>query len=883
MKKALKIVGIIVLVLIIALISAPFLFKDSIEKQVKKAINDNLEAQVEWSDLSLSLLSSFPDARLKLNDLSLINKAPFEGDTLVAAKTVFLDVGLLQLLKGGDHPLSVNEIGLNEALVNVKVNKEGAANYDIAKSSEDENDLEEGEEEALSLDIKKYQIKNSRINYLDESSELFLRLKDFNHQGSGDFSAATSTLKTKTKTQISFAMGETSYFNNTALDLTADIKMDLEQMKFSFEDNKALINQLPLSFDGYVQVNDDNQEIDLSFATPSSDFKNFLGLIPEEYIAGFDQVETSGNFSVDGKIYGVNDDKHIPKMNISLKSTDAYFKFPDLPKAVEHINFDAVLVNETGLMKDMNMSLPQLNFQVDQDKFSANGEFKDLTGNILVDLAAKGRLNLANINKAYPIEGDLGLDGILDADMKASFAMDDIEKERYEKVKSNGSASLSNFNYDSDEMANPINISKASLSFNPGSVSLKEFDMTTGQTDAHLNGTLHNLMGFLFKDQPIKGNFELTSQKFSVNDFMVKSSEEDTETSKEEKEKQETEGDEEIKIPSFLDVVLNFKADEVEYDNLSFKNMRGSLKIQDEKASLDHITAAIFGGTIGLNGSVSTKTETPKFDVNLELDKIGITQSLQEMELLKSLAPIAQAFVGDLTTKIDLNGDLTKDFSPIYSSLSGSGLAEIIDAVVEKDKLSFVSTLNDKLNFMNMDEVKLKNIVTHFEFKDGGVNFKPFDFTLSKDIKAEVKGRHTFDNKVDYVMDLEVPAKYLGKDLAGQLSKLSDSDMEDMTVELPVNFAGSIAKPQINVNVQDAVKDLSKAIVDKQKDKVKDEVKDKAGDALDKLFGKDKGKEADTTEATKEKKKESKKSKEDDLKDKAKGALEGLFGKDKKK
>jgi len=103
MKKALKIVGISLLALIVILIATPFLFKGTIEKQVKKAINKNINASVEWDKLSISLFSSFPDARLKLKDISVINKAPFEGDTLMSGKEVFLDMNIPQLFKAGKN------------------------------------------------------------------------------------------------------------------------------------------------------------------------------------------------------------------------------------------------------------------------------------------------------------------------------------------------------------------------------------------------------------------------------------------------------------------------------------------------------------------------------------------------------------------------------------------------------------------------------------------------------------------------------------------------------------------------------------------------------------------------------------------------------------
>src|SRR5699024_7469989 len=132
--------------------------------------------------------------------------------------------------------------------------------------------------------------------------------------------AETSTLHTKTSALVSFTMDTINYLDKNALKLDADIEMDLKNMKFSFKKNEAKINQLPLSFDGFVKVNDDNQELDVRFKTPSSDFKNFLGLIPEAYAKNLEGVKTTGDFSVDGRLYGVIDDEHIPKMDIAMKS-----------------------------------------------------------------------------------------------------------------------------------------------------------------------------------------------------------------------------------------------------------------------------------------------------------------------------------------------------------------------------------------------------------------------------------------------------------------------------------------------------------------------------------------------------------------------------------
>lgn len=299
MKKALKIIGIVLGVLILILILAPIIFKGQLESLVKKEINKNVNATVAWEDLSLSLFSSFPDATLTIKDFSVINKEPFTGDTLASGIELRLQMGIPQLFKSSDG-IKIDALALNDAFINIKVDSLGNANYDIAKADSltqtspkpSAENTQTTPSEGIQFGVQHYEINNSRLNYLDESTNTFLRLKELNHEGNGDFSAVTSTLETKTNALVSFDFDGTNYLNNNSVQLDADIAMNLDKMRFTFKDNEALINQLPLVFEGFVQVNETNNEMDLTFKTPSSDFKNFLAVIPEEYAKNLDGVNS---------------------------------------------------------------------------------------------------------------------------------------------------------------------------------------------------------------------------------------------------------------------------------------------------------------------------------------------------------------------------------------------------------------------------------------------------------------------------------------------------------------------------------------------------------------------------------------------------------------
>ncbi|HSP40178.1 MAG TPA: AsmA family protein, partial [Gillisia sp.] len=442
MKKALKIIGIIVLVFLILLVAAPFVFESQIKDMVRKTVNENVNATVEFSDLDLSFFRSFPQATVVLSDLSVINKAPFAGDTLAVSEEILLEMSIKELFKGSDHPKKIDEIRINNAYVNIKVDSLGNNNYDIAKESVTPGDTVST---PFRLDLKHYEINNSRLRYVDEGSKMAMYLEDLNHQGTGDFSLQLSDLETETNSLVTLDYDGINYLKRHKVSLDAIIQMDLENMRYTFLENQATINQLPLTFDGYVQVNEDNNEMDLSFKTPSSDFKNFLAVMPQEYAKNIENVQTTGDFVVNGTIKGIVDDSYIPKMDIRVTSSNASFKYPELPKSVQDINLDLNILNTTGIADDTYLTFDNVTFRIDQDRFTTNGSVRNLTGNMLIDMALKGTVNLANLEQAYPLELEQDLNGILTADVTTSFDMSSIEKEQYQNVNSRGLATIKDF------------------------------------------------------------------------------------------------------------------------------------------------------------------------------------------------------------------------------------------------------------------------------------------------------------------------------------------------------------------------------------------------------------------------------------------------------
>jgi hypothetical protein len=808
MKKAFKIIGIILLVFAIAVVATPFIFKGKIKELVLKSINKNVDAVVAFEDVDLSLFKNFPKATVIIDDLSIINKAPFENDTLFYSNTFTLKMSIKELFKGKGEPMSIESFSSENTMVNIIYNKDGLSNYDIALKDKDEKDAAKNDE--FALNFQNYTIKNLRFTYFDEASKMSVILDSINHEGSGDFKNKILDLDTKSTAKLAVSIDKTNYLKNVALSLDAVLGLDLENLKYTFKENEALVNLLPIAFDGFIQMKDDGQLYDLKFKTPTSDFKNFLGLIPEMYSAKLDGVKTSGDFKVNGVVKGTYSDTTIPAFDVEIASNNASFQYPNLPKSVKNIVIDSRIVNKTGIFNDTYVNLNKLSFTIDQDVFNAKATIQNIAENPLINAEIKGIVNLANVAKAYPVKLEKPLTGILKADVVTRFDMKSVEESNYQNIQNSGTITVTDFNYESDEMAKPFKIKQAAIAFTPAAIRLNKFEGETGNSDFQVTGNLDNFYGFIFKDQVLKGNFNLNSRQFEVADFMETKT--DTTAAKTTKEA--------LKIPSFLDVTITAKATTVVYDNLNLKEVSGNLAIKDEAVNLSNLKMTIFGGQIALSGMVSTKEKTPKFAMDLGLNSLNISESFTQLAMLKAIAPIANTVMGKLNATIKLSGNLTENMTPDLKSISGNLIGQLLGSKISPANSPLLTSLATNVKFLDLEKLNLDALKMILTFKDGKVQINPFTLKY-QDINIEVSGAHGFDQSMGYNLKFDVPAKYLGTEVNKLISKLTPSDAAKIE-NFPVNavLTGSFTSPKVSTDLQQATTHVVTQLVDMQKGKL---------------------------------------------------------------
>lgn len=839
--RILKWSGITFLVLLILIIVAPFIFKDKIVQIVKDEANKNLNAKVDFGDFDLTLFSSFPDFRFKIQNVSVINIEPFKGDTLAYIKELSFDLNIKSVIAGDKY--QINSLVVDEPKINGIVMVDGKANWDIAKPSIDTTGVTPVDTSAtkFAMKLKSLEIKHADITYNDMQGNMSAALKDLNYTLSGDFTQDNFLLSNLLEiAETSFNMGGVGYLTKVKTRFKADLDMDMPNMKFTFKENELDLNDLGLSFDGFVSMPKDDIGMDLKFAAKQTEFKSILSLIPSVYSKDFASVKTEGSLKLNGKAAGTMhtsaDGKSdtYPSFEVNLGIAKAMFKYPSLPKAVNNINIDVHVENKKDYLDATVIDVNKFHLEMAGNPIDMWAHVKTPISD--PDLAAevKGIINLASVKEFIPLEKGDEMSGIVKADISAAGRMSSIDKKEYEKFKMAGSLEIDKMNYKTTTLPYEVMLNMMKLNFTNQFVELAAFDALMGKSDVKANGKIDNFMQYIFKDSLIVGHFNVQSNLMDLNELMASSSSTTTATPA----ATDTAAMTVAEVPGNIDFVLNANFTKVLYDNLVIDNMNGNIEIKKRKVDMTNLNLGLLGGKVLMNGYYeTTNPKKPTVDLTFKVDNFDIQKTFAAFNTVQKLAPIGQYAKGMFTATLEnFKADLDQTMSPILSSLHGNGVFKTSSVTVGGFP-AFVK-LGEALKIEQLKNLNIQNVVADYEFKDGRVNLRnPVKVKIDK-ISAEITGSTGFDQTIDYNWKMDVPTEMFGAQannmvagLLGQASSAIGTTVSmPKSVKVNVGFGGTVMKPTVKTGTKAGEAGAS------LKDQAISTVKDKANEEAQKIL-----------------------------------------------
>ncbi|MDQ3426571.1 MAG: AsmA family protein [Gemmatimonadota bacterium] len=789
--RILALAGTLVVFPLALLIVLPLLFQDRIAQRVKVEVNRTLDARVDWRDVGLTFFRDFPNLTLRLDDLTAVGVGRFERDTLARVRSFGVALDLASVLGnvlGGGGPIVVRSIELDQPRLSLIKLEDGTANWDITRDTAEAERRPEAES-AMAVSLRRFEIRDAAVAFDNRQAGLKASLLGFDQSLQGDFQRDQVVLQTRAGADsVSLTFAGIPYLNRVKLDLTADIESDLARKSFTLRDTELRLNDLRLGVSGSARAAGENIALDLAFKAPSTDFRHILSLVPAIYARDFQSVRTSGAIAVSGQVKGTYGDNAFPSFALNAKVKDGAFQYPDLPLPARDIFVDLAIANPGGHADSTVVRLERFHVRVGRDPIDATMVLRTPLSDPDVDLRVAGRLNLADVRRTMKLEGIDELTGTLAADAAVRTRMSYIDAKQYDRVAASGSVDVGNLTVKGEGLPQPLAIGEASLRLAPERAELRSFKGSIGSSDLQASGSLENLLGFVFRDDVLRGSATVRSNRFNLDEW--RSGEGDLEI---------------IPVPPKIDFALDATVAELTYDKLKMTNARGRLRVKDQRVTLENFRLNTLGGEIGLTGFYETTNPAkPAFDVGLRMTKVDIPAAFAAFTTVQLLAPVAKYARGNFSTDMRMNGALGKNMMPLFNALSGGGSLQTSQLVLEDfPALERVVDVT-KLQFLN--NPALKAIRTAFQIRDGRLHVDPFAVNLGQS-SMNVSGSNGLDQSLQYALRLRVPRSELGdaasQAVAGLVSRAGAAGIDlqaAQEIELGIQLGGTVTKPAVKVD-----------------------------------------------------------------------------------
>ncbi len=761
MKKALKIAGITVGVILILLLVLPFAFQGKIEKIVKQEGNKMLNAQFDFSALDISLLRNFPSASVTLEDFYLKGTGAFENDTLIQAGELTAAVNLFSLF--GDSGYDISKIIIKDTKVKAIVLEDGKPNWDVMKASAEEDTVQETSTESspFRIKLKRLSVKYLSVSYDDRQAGMYAAIENLKATCSGDFGSERTLVDLELKTPaLTYRTGGVPFLNRAALEADMNVDADLVNNKFTLQDNSISLNAIKLNIDGWAAMQKDGVGMDIKLNTNEVGFKELLSLIPAIYAKDFQNLKTDGKASLTAFAKGTLTQEQMPQFEVALNVENAMFRYPSLPAGVDGINISATVKNPGGNIDATEVTINPFDFTLAGNPFSLKAIVKTPTSDPDLQATAKGTLDLGKIKDVYPLE-DMSLNGTIQADMNLAGKLSYIEKEQYDKMKAEGSIRLNGMRLNMKDLPT-VDIQRSTFSFSPRYLQLSETTVNIGNNDVTLDSRFENYLGYALKGSTLKGSLNISSNHLNLNDFMntdttavqAQATADTTAT---------TSSTGAIRIPENLDFNMQANLKEVLFDKMKLENVNGTLLVKNGTIDMRNLSFNTMGGSITANGAYSApKASQPHLNAGFDMKNIGFAQAYQELGLVQQLAPIFKGLKGNFSGNLQIDTPLDENMSPVMQKVQGSGNLSTKDLSLSGVK--FIDQVADIVKKPSMKEIEVKDLNLGFEIKDGRVNTQPFDLKLG-DYTMNLSGSTGLDQTIDYTGKITLPSEGIGSAL----------------------------------------------------------------------------------------------------------------------
>ena len=650
--------------------------------------------------------------------------------------------------------LIVNQLLLKNCRIAPTVNSEGKANWDILLSSDSQTSATT---ETPPDEPKGKAERGLRLNDI-AIENLFITYNDFQH--STYASIADIDLK------LNGNFSET----NTLI----DIFLALQNISYRHQ-NSVWINKTDLKWQAVIGANLKEMTFDIQ--------KNDLALNDLK-------LDLTGNI-------GIGEDKY--KLDLQLNAPDTKFAslLAMVPKTLQHY------IEGLETSGDFKLNV------------TAKGEYyadhlPALQANLLVNNASVKYPELPEAIRQINIDLNVSNPG-----GPVDSTQLNLKKLSFDIA---GNIILKDLLLVNAEFPEGISIPQGSVTITPAQLNLKQLQAKVFSSDFTLQGNISNYLPYVFKNETLKGNFSLHSNRINLNEFIIAQAKAARQTKSDTTARasadsialtnKPTAAEGALEIPKNIDVQFTSNISTILFDNLTIRNVKGQISLDNAVAKLKNLSMDMLEGKMVMNGQYNTANpKIPTVDFKLNISDFDIHAAYEAFTFLRKSIPVAMNCSGQVSAAMNFSSTLDKEMSPVMTTANGGGYLEskgiLINDNPAMNQLASVMK-NDELSRLSISKLKID-----FKLENGNIIVEPFKTSFAGN-PVTIYGNQTVDGQLDYTLSMNIDRKFFGKDIDNLLKSIPGSD-NIKNLDIDAKVEGTLSKPVIKPDLSKAIKAVTKA------------------------------------------------------------------------
>ena len=659
----------------------PLIFKNKLVSLAKKTINENLAARVDFQDPSLTILSSFPYVRLGLDEVLITGIDTFARDTLFYSPEVDLSASLKVLWKKNE-PVTLRRIELVQPYVNLITLANGSTNFNLLETAE-AGTSEESAGTQFKLD--KITIQEGNFKYLDAQSQTRLTLNGVNLQSSGQYTQDVVNLDNEAEIAgLDFQQGAIDYLQNAVVSWKGGLTADLGQDKYTLEQNQFVINALELALNGWVHLKAESTDLEFSFNAPSNDIKQVMSLIPGLYQHQFADLDTRGEFTLAGKIFGTYQENiSYPQFDLQSAISDGWVKYKSMPHALEGLTAQLMAKSLDQRLENYQLQLPAFAFSLNQRPIKGELNILASPNDLHVRGKTNGSIKLEDWQNFLPLDSTT-LQGTIFADLDFDFTQNAVLRKQYDQIKFKGQLAADDLKVKPLQTPH-LAVKKITAAGDAKMVNLSLEDVHYGRSRLSGQGQISNLLALSIGAwSSALINLSLDAPTLDLNEMLTA----DAETSI-----QDTAISISDPIPPQLNVQFKAKAGQVNYADYDLKNIQLEGEYRGDSLLLKQFSGIVNQSGLNANGVLAGvyawSDGNGKLTGNLKLTspEFKVDPWMSAEEPSSTPAPSVAEKILPENTQVSINTNLGKVTYDTYTLTNLKGTIQLVNQVLEMHEI----------------------------------------------------------------------------------------------------------------------------------------------------------------------------------------------------